>query len=170
MQTDLTQNKLLSAFILHYDGLVSYVQRHFGSHNFAADVVHDVCIRLIEDPPIYEVGTPLAFFRKASVNRAIDRSRHEKICLNYAQSFHDTDEIHYLDGASAMEFSQKIEQVKSIIQNLPNRQRQVFLLHQLHGVTQQQIALEMGITPNMVTKHFNKAISNIALAWQQFSK
>jgi RNA polymerase sigma factor (sigma-70 family) len=169
LQIDLTKTKLLSSLVLHYGELINHVNRHFSSRHFAEDVVHDVYLQLVDNPPATEVVTPLSYLRKASLNRALDRARHEKAGANYLAGLPAESDIHFYDGAAALEFTQKIEQIKQMIDALPKKQRQVFLLHQLHEIPQHEIAVEMGISANMVSRHFIKALSNIHLARKQLS-
>ena len=43
--------ELISALALHYDDLVAYIRRRFHGSQFARDVVHDVCLQLLEKQP-----------------------------------------------------------------------------------------------------------------------
>jgi RNA polymerase sigma factor (sigma-70 family) len=164
VQIDTAQSKLLSSFVLHYDGLVKYIHRYFGSYQFADDVVQDVCIHLMENPISTEIEFPLSYLRKASFNRALDKRKYIRVCEEYAATVEPASETHYHDGAAALELKQKIEQFKQIIDNLPQKQRLVFLMHQLHEMPHKEIASEMGISANMVSRHFNKAMSSITVA------
>nr|WP_081624276.1 MULTISPECIES: sigma-70 family RNA polymerase sigma factor [unclassified Methylophilus] len=167
MQTHPAQTKLLSSFVLHYDGLVKYIHRYFGNYQFANDVVQDVCIHLMENPISTEIEFPLSYLRKASFNQALDKRKYIKVCEEYAATVEPDSEAHYHDGAAALELKQKIEQFKRIIDNLPQKQRLVFLMHQLHEMPHKEIATEMGISPNMVSRHFNKAMDSITIARKQ---
>lgn len=169
MQIDLTKSRLLSSLVLHYGELVNHVNHHFGSRHFAEDVVHDVCIQLMENPPETEIRAPLSYLRKVSMHRALDRTRHEKVGADYLATLPDGSNSHFYDGAAALEFAQKIEQIKKMIAALPRKQRQVFLLHQLYEIPQHDIAVEMGISANMVSRHFNKALANITIARKQLA-
>jgi RNA polymerase sigma factor (sigma-70 family) len=169
LQIDLTKSRLLSSLVLHYGELVNHVNHHFGSRHFAEDVVHDVCIQLMENPPAIEIRTPLSYLRTISMNRALDRTRHEKVGANYIANLPAEGDSHFYDGAAALEFAQKIEQIRQMIDALPKKQRQVFLLHQLYEISQHEIAVEMGISANMVSRHFNKALVNITIARKQLS-
>lgn len=66
---------LATALVQHYDDLVNHLRRRFGDPGFAREVVHDVCVRILADPPREEVHTPQAFLRRVSVDLAIDRHR-----------------------------------------------------------------------------------------------
>ncbi len=159
-------SKLVVALVYHYDELVSYVKRRFGDHHFAQDVVHDVCIELMERPPADQVHTPMAFLRKLSRNRAIDRYRQYKVQQAHLNTLQDTTVAsHHIDGERVLHFVQRLEALKRIIEALPARQRQVFLLHRLHDMPQQEIADELGISRNMVTQHFTRAMASINLRW-----
>jgi RNA polymerase sigma factor (sigma-70 family) len=159
-------SKLVVTLVYHYDELVSYVKRRFGDHHFAQDVVHDVCIEIMEKPPRDAVHTPMAFLRKLSRNRAIDRYRQYQTQQAHLESFqHTTSHAHHIDGERVLHFVQRLEALKRIIEALPSRQRQVFLLHKLYDMPQQEIANELGISRNMVTQHFTKAMATIHQTW-----
>lgn len=159
-------SKLVVALVYHYDELVSYVKRRFGDHHFAQDVVHDVCIELMEKPPAMQVHTPMAFLRRLSRNRAIDRYRQYQVQQAHLNTLQETSGAsHHIDGERVLHFVQRLEALKRIIEALPSRQRQVFLLHRLHDMPQQEIADELGISRNMVTQHFTKAMATINLNW-----
>lgn len=158
---------LIIALVYHYDELVSDLRHHFGDKHFAQDVVHDVCVQLIEHPPREAIRTPFAFLRQAVKHRAIDRCRQHMTQQRYiaeAQTL-GQDSSHYHDGARALAFMQKLEALKCIIERLPDRQRQIFLLHRLHAMPQQEIADAIGISRNMVTQHFNRALASIQMQW-----
>lgn len=74
--------------------------------------------------------------------------------------------VHELDGATALDFEQQLEALLAIIEALPARARQVFLLHRIHGMPQREIADELGISTNMVTQHFSRAMRSIARDWE----
>lgn len=159
-------SNLVVTLVYHYDELVSYVKRRFGDHHFAQDVVHDVCLALIEKPPASKVHTPMAFLRKLSRNRAIDRYRQYQSQQAHLNNLQETAvHSHHVDGAHVLHFVQRLEALKRIIEALPSRQRQVFLLHKLHDMPQQEIADELGISRNMVTQHFSKAMAAIHQNW-----
>jgi RNA polymerase sigma factor (sigma-70 family) len=159
-------SKLVVALVYHYDELVSYVRRRFGDQHFARDVVHDVCLEIMERPPQLAVQTPMAFLRKLSRHRAIDRYRQYQTQQSHLNHLQQTAEhAHQIDGERVMHFVQRLEALKRIIEALPARQRQVFLLHRLHDMPQQEIADALGISRNMVTQHFNKAMGSIQRQW-----
>lgn len=97
--------QLMAALALHYDDLVEYIRRRFNGRDFARDLVHDVCVLVMEKPPQESIKLPLAFLRRTAFNRAIDRLRAERVRQEYqlnpmsAQATVDD-----WDGAKALDF------------------------------------------------------------------
>lgn len=161
-------SELINALALHYDDLVAYIRRRFHGSQFARDVVHDVCLQLLEKPPQQAVKLPFAFLRRTSFNRAIDRRRADITRDAYFEPTADVPDLHVhgLDGAAVLDFEQQLEALLAIIDALPARARQVFLLHRIHDMPQREIADELGISVNMVTQHFARAMRGIAQNWE----
>jgi RNA polymerase sigma factor (sigma-70 family) len=163
---------LLAALEHHYDELVDYVRRRFRERNgdggFAREVVHDVCVQVLAAPPATPVHTPLAWLRTATSHRAIDRCRADDQRLALIDSAADLPDhhTHADDGAAALDFQQQLAALVRIVEALPPRARQVFLLQRIHGVPQQEIADAMGISRNMVAQHHARAMRAIADHWE----
>ena len=78
MPFDPVTPSLLSTLVRHYDELVDHVRRRFGDRGFAREVVHDVCVQLLEKREKDNVHTPLALLRKISHDQAVTRYRSER--------------------------------------------------------------------------------------------
>lgn len=157
-------NDLLEVFIDSYGQLRSYLKRHFGRHDFVDDVLQDVGLQLISNPLKEPVTAPLAFLRRMAFNRSLDRCRSNERwarfdsveCLPPEELIYDP----ALDGD--LDIKQHLMELAAIIKGLPDRARQVFLLHRIHGMSQQAIADEIGISRNMVVQHYARALKEIA--------
>lgn len=161
---------LLRTLERHYEELVAYVRRRFHERGggFAREVVHDVCVQVLEAPPAQALHTPLAWLRVASSHRAIDRCRadeHRLALIEPVAELPDT-AAHGHDGAEALAFRQHLAALVRIVEALPPRARQVFLLQRVHGVPQQEIAEAMGISRNMVAQHHGRAMRAIVEQWE----
>ncbi len=65
MPFDPAKPTLLSTLVRHYEELVDHVRRRFGDRGMAREVVHDVCVQLLERDEKEDVHTPLALLRKS---------------------------------------------------------------------------------------------------------
>lgn len=154
---------LAMALIQHYDDLVNHLRRRFGDPGFAREVVHDVCVRILAEPPHEAVHTPHAFLRRLSVDLAIDRHRIDTGRRAWVESMADVPEAE-APGASPeaqYSFQQTLVALTSTIESLPPRCRDVFILHQLHDIPQVEIAERLGISRNMVAQHMMRAMRGI---------
>lgn len=60
---------------------------------------------------------------------------------------------------------QELEQVAAFIDRLPHRCREVFVLRKLSGLSQKDVARELGIVESTVEKHMVKALANLTNAF-----
>jgi len=154
---------LTAALVQHYDELVNHLRRRFGDPGFAREVVHDVCARILAEPPREAVHTPQAFLRRLSADLAIDRRRVEAGRRAWVESMAEVPEAE-APGASPeaqYAFHQALTTLTRTIEDLPPRCRDVFILHQLHDIPQAEIAERLGISRNMVAQHMMRAMQGI---------
>ncbi|MWL89001.1 sigma-70 family RNA polymerase sigma factor [Cupriavidus sp. SW-Y-13] len=159
---------LFAALLRHYDELVDHVRRRFGDRHFARDVLQDVCVQLLERPPSGEVKQPLAFLRHVTTHRAIDAYRAQRTRQAHADAGHaDGSRIEDLqspDVAEDIAHRQMVDHLERCIAALPQRCREVFILHRLHDLPQHEVALRLGISRGMVARHMARAMSLLAPA------
>nr|WP_315595125.1 sigma-70 family RNA polymerase sigma factor [uncultured Cupriavidus sp.] len=151
---------LLLTLVRHYEDLVDHVRRRFSGRSFARDVVHDLCLQLLERPGRTTARQPLALLRRASLYRAIDRQRTEAGHAGIAAKV----EALYTEAACTIEpqeqlhWRQQFDLIRRAIEDLPPRCQQVFLLHRVHDMPQSDIAAALGISRNMVARHVMRAM------------
>ncbi|NIF76414.1 RNA polymerase sigma factor [Paraburkholderia sp. Cy-641] len=159
---DSAHSSLIAAFIKHYEDLVSHVRRRFGDRAFACDVVQDVGVQLLQRPPEAAVHAPLAFLRHMSIHRAIDRWRGDEAHASHTEStgvvVPDTRSDDN-DGEQALSYQQTVQELEQIINALPERCREVFILHKLHDLSQEEVAAQLRMSRNMVAKHMARAMT-----------
>lgn len=162
--TSLPENQsLLSTLVRHYEDLVEHVRRQFSGRSFARDVVHDLCLQLMERPGRTTARQPLAMLRRASLYRAIDRQRAETRHSSFVSEAeaHFADDVHTTSPQEHLLWRQQFDLVRQAIDALPPRCQQVFLLHRLHDMTQADIAEALGISRNMVARHIMRAMATL---------
>jgi RNA polymerase sigma-70 factor (ECF subfamily) len=146
---------LLSSLARHYDELVDYIRVRFINRGFAHDVVHDVCLRLMERPEPQWVRAPLALLRRISYDAAVDRCRSENVRHRWVEPVANLPDqaCPTPDHTQTLSAHQELEHLIEAIQRLPLRRRHVFIMHKIHELPQAEVAARLGISLKMVEKH-----------------
>lgn len=155
----------------HYDELVDSVRRRFGDRHTAHEVVHDVCIQLLESPEKEGVRLPLALLRKITYDRAISHYRSER----RRQAWIDDNTEMPTVACSApspegqYEAADELERLCTIVATLSPRCQQVFVMHKIHELPQREVALQLGISLKAVEKHLKLGMARcrIMLGYQK---
>lgn len=158
-QDSISAPSLLSSLLRHYEELVDYVRSRFGPRIFAREIVHDVCVRLMERPAPEPVKAPLALLRRISHDMAVDRCRAEDARRRRVQTVAALPEVAAAtpEPWQEMDGRQELAWLIAAIDAMPLRRRQVFVLCRIHELPQAEVAERMGITRKMVEKHLQLA-------------
>ena len=157
---------LVAALARHYHQLVAHVRHHAarwgGDGSAAHDVVHDVCVELIEAPPASPVQTPLAFLRSVATRRAIDRHRADAARaarIAVPGEVPDAAASEASDPARIVAGRQDVQLLVRAIDGLPIRCREVFVLHKIHEMPRSEVAAHLGISLKTVEKHLRLGVA-----------
>lgn len=146
---------LLVSLVHHYDDLVDYIRRRFGDNSFAREVVHEVCVQLMEKPQRSIAHHPVALLKRISHNTAVDQCRAEDVrrrLIDTVSVLPDTASP-APDPASVIDAQREIQCLADAVAALPRRCQQVFVMHKIHEVSQADVAVHLGISLKMVEKH-----------------
>jgi len=148
--------------------LVRYITMHTGCRATAEDLVQDAFIRAgTASTP--DVRNPRAFLFRIALNLLtnykVQRRRRRAL----------TDQIRTLlwDGVDEatperhVSARQELSQVYRVMDDLPERTRNVLFWSRFEGLNQAQIAARLGISYQAVEKHLQKAITRLTEARQQ---
>ncbi|MFT0531976.1 RNA polymerase sigma factor [Castellaniella hirudinis] len=157
---------LLASLIRHYDDLVRYVGHRFGDADLARDVVHEVCVDLLNRPEPAGVRQPLAFLHRMLRNRAIDHRRGDAARGRLAETLAGgAPQVCHEDAAAYLRGLETVDDLADIICRLPDRARQVFILHRLYDMPLAAIARELDLSCSVVAKHQAQALRLIQARW-----
>lgn len=152
---------LINTLVRHYDELVDHVRRRFGDRGFAREVIHDVCVQLLEKREKDDVVTPLALLRKISHDQAISRYRSERRRQAWVVALPDEYETACEAPTPSRQYesSQEFERLVAAIADLPPRCQMVFVMHKIHELSQAEVAAQMGISLKTVEKHLRLGLA-----------
>lgn len=162
---DLDDSELLNRAIeTYYHDIVAAAGRHGHSGSARLDIVHDLYLKLSARPEILRDRRSLkSYLCRAVVNLGIDRFRQERF---EARLFSGTeDEAHAIAADSAapdhaLEVEARLAVLREAIAELPAKRRAVFILHRLHQLQPDEIAVRLDISRNMVDRHLRRAFAH----------
>lgn len=162
MPLDSAKLSLINTLVRHYDELVDQVRRRFGDRGFAREVVHDVCVQLLEKREKDNVQAHLALLKKISHDLAVSRYRSERRRQTWIVATPDLPEpvCHAPPPARQYEATREFERLVQAISELPPRCQMVFVMHKIHELPQSEVAAQMGISLKTVEKHLRLALAS----------
>ena len=132
----------------------------------ADDVVQEVYASLAGLPDVAHIRDPWAYMvasARGAILNALRRARIVRI-----EAFAGLDDPGVADQSAGPERAasahQQLRETLALIQALPEKCRQAFVLRRVEGLSQRQIAQRMGISENTVEKHVCKGIRLLAEA------
>jgi RNA polymerase sigma-70 factor (ECF subfamily) len=148
----------------HEPMLRAWLQHRFPTRNDVDDLVQESYARLLRARAAGPVRNARNYLFATARNAAIDLFRRER-CLP-TESIEENPASFVLDvGADVVETvgrNQELEILRSAMQALPHRCRQVFTLRKLYGLSHREIAAQLGISERTVEAQINKAMLRCA--------
>lgn len=127
----------------------------------ANDLVHDAFARLLGTSSLGALRDPAAFLNRIVRNLLVDRSRRLRMRLPHVAI--DEVEIPVLpDQGQDIELDQMRKRYRALVESLPPRTREVFLLHRVEDVSYKEIAARLDISVRTVEWHIAQAIVRLA--------
>ncbi|HDS1139928.1 TPA: RNA polymerase sigma factor [Stenotrophomonas maltophilia] len=156
---------LVSSLVRHYEELVDYLHRRFRSPGLAREVVHDVCVRLLERPVAHDARQPVALLRRIAHDAAVDRCRAEDLRRHWVEPRTKLPEGTCPRPGPEQQAQgvQALQRLSSTIERMPCRRQQVFILHKIHELPQAEVAQRMGIGLKAVERHLRLAMADCRL-------
>ncbi|WP_286977175.1 RNA polymerase sigma factor [Pseudomonas sp.] len=161
MSLESAKSSLISTLVRHYDDLVERVRRRFGDGGFAHEVIHDVCVQLLEKQQKEHPRTPLALLHKISHDQAISRYRSERRRQAWIVTLPDLPERESEAPCAVRQYAacEELELLTQAIEALPPRCQMVFVMHKIHELPQAEVARQMGISLKTVEKHLRLGLA-----------
>ncbi|WP_447970942.1 RNA polymerase sigma factor [Nitrospira sp. M1] len=149
-------------FRQYYDELLTFLTRRLGSHEQALDATQETFLRVLSQKSSHPIDNPRAFLYKTARNLTIDMFRRERKHTHVSLELDDIQSALTVepDQEQRVEGKERLHRLYLAIQELPPKCRHVFLLHKFQERSQMEIAIQLGISKNMVEKHVMKALAH----------
>lgn len=143
-------------------GLASYVRGIVHSPDDVPGVLQDAYLKVFLALRDDQAGAhkPVALLYRVARNTAISRLRHQKVIRHSATAITVAEELRAepVTAEQAVNESAKLDDLMRVVNNLPPKCRDVFVLRWIHGLSQRAIGEQLGITVSTVEKHLAKGL------------
>ncbi len=136
----------------HEDDLRGWLSARFPSIKDVDDLVQESFSRLLKAHDSGPIVNPRAYLFVVSRNLALNQLRHLK--YERPQGAREVDPLSILDEVNsppeAMILKEEFQHLIHAIQSLPDRCRQVMTLRKIYGLSQKEVAKQLGISVHTV--------------------
>lgn len=154
-------------FFTHYYPLCNYGAKITGCSEMARDAVQDVFLKIWKGREQWQIRQTIKAYlfravRNQSVKLVEAKYRYELSSDSQMESLHMKDLERLLSETKLELHSTNLAtKVWAIAASMPDRRRQVFELHRRHGLSYQEIAEVLDITPKTVENHLARALQEL---------
>ena len=140
--------------------LFSFVLKILKNEAEADDIVQEVFVKIWESrDKLGDYKLLNSYIFTIAYNNSIDLIRKRINTNKYLEYLKNSSVVQNTPKSiSEIEFNELSIQVEKMIANLPDRQKQVYLLHREQNLTYPEIAEKLGISKNTVENHMVKAL------------
>ena len=136
--------------------LVGWLHQRLGNRADAADLTHDTFIRLLCAKP-HAIDSPRAYLATVANRLLISLYRRRSLEQAWLETLAHLPEQNVPSLESQALILEALNEVDQVLSCLPARSRQAFLMAQLEGYTQVEIANRLGIQVRSVQRHLARA-------------
>lgn len=145
----------------YYHGLLRHLNFKLRDRQYAADIVHDAYVRVLEISRGQTLEYPQAYLYRTAINIAIDDHRRNDVRRSESLSAADTEENSPQHTPhDALHQQQRARLVAQALSELSEPCRRAFLLRKLEELSHSEISRQMGISKDMVEKHIVNAMKH----------
>lgn len=148
----------------HHGWLQGWLRRRLGDSFVAADLAHDTFVRLLakEVPPV--IREPRALLTAIAQGLVSNMHRHRRIEQAYLDALAQLPEAQAPSPETQAILLETLVEIDRLLDGLPVPVRQAFLMSQLDGLRQSEIASRLGLSVPTVKRHIARALAQCCFA------
>ena len=159
MNSSASAGSLQTLYHDHHGPLRNWLRRQIGCPDRAADLAHDTFLRLLTRPRLlHDHLDPRAYLRRIARGLLIDQWRRDRLEQRWVEALANVPECQMPSPEAQALILETLCQISALLEQLAPRPREAFLLAQLHGLGQAEIARELGVSERMVRKYLSQAM------------
>lgn len=146
----------------YHDSLIQFLRQRLRVPEDAFDVAQEAYIRMMQYQDSRRIRSPSSMLFRIAINVANDLGRAE-VARGGARSHCNVDDLDIVSDEPSAERQltarEDLAILYTVIEQLPPKCRQVFLLSRVRRMTYGEIAVRCGISRKMVEKHVSHALA-----------
>ena len=155
-------------FRLFYDPLVRFAVRYVGDSDIAEEIVQDFFVRLWSRHAALQVNSNYEAFlfrsvQNASLSYIETEKRHASINMQVARDDSDLNNPYEQLQGTTLD-----QAYRSIIDSMPEKRREVFLLSRFEGLKNAEVAHHLNISIKTVEAHLHEALVQLKNGLKDF--
>lgn len=155
-------------FLAGYGRLSRQLARRLGSSDLAADVLHDIFLRIERGGDLPPVSNPAAYIQRMADNLSHNRRRRDSRLLTREEADVVFDQLidEAPDPVRVAIGREDIRTIRKVLEALPARRREIFLAVWMDNNSHAEVAARMGLPLRRVQKESQAAREAIRQALQ----
>lgn len=149
--------EIASLYTDHNGWLQGWLRKKLGNAHQASDLAHDIFLRLLaRDEPV-QAREPRAFLTTVAQRVLANHYRRQQLERAYLETLAQVPQAMALSPEERALLLEALDEVDRMLDSLAPIVRRVFLMAQLDGLKQADIALELGISLSTVKRYLVQA-------------
>jgi len=142
----------------HNSWLVSWLRYKMNCTQNATDLAQDTFVRLLGMRELPDLQEPRAYLRVVAKGLAIDYFRRRSLEQAYLQALATLPEPESISPEDRESILEILSRIDLMLDKMPSKVRQVFLMSQLEGLKYSQIAVYVGISERTVKRYMQRGV------------
>jgi RNA polymerase sigma-70 factor (ECF subfamily) len=161
--TEPTNSLVERLFARHRDALQSFFHRRLRSKSDAADLAQEVYVRMLRVPDPDGIRNPEAYLYTVAANLLKESATAERR-RGIGSSVEEADDAELVASLRAVEeqvdVDRRIERLREVLKQLPPKCCAAVVLQYRYGLSYQEIAERLEVSPHMVKKYLGQALGH----------
>lgn len=150
-------------FAEHRRALQSFFYRRIRTKYDASDLAQEVYVRMLRLSDTEAIRNPQLYLYTVASNlvkehAVLDRSQASRVDIDDQNVQQKLGELPSFDGQ--LDSDQRVRRLREVLAQLPAKCRAAIILQYRHGLSYQQIADRLGVSPHMVKKYHAQALAH----------
>ena len=154
---DAAQREVASLYTEHHRWLSAWLRKRLGDAHQSADLCHDIFVRLLAREEPVDAREPRAFLTTVAQRMLFSHWRRQQLERAYLDALRHCAPALALSPEERAILLETLVEIDRLLDGLPAVVRRAFLLSQLEGLQQAEIAKQLGISLATVKRHLVKA-------------